>query len=223
MTAVTGLHETVVRVRRGLRRYGAAGALRRAWRLHEHDIWSALELGAERPRRPLAGGLVLRRGGLEDLHRLDGLVHYRRAEAAARLHEWDGRLQLVLDGDALLFVCWIFTARTPVGAAPGGVLELPAGVACLEDSIALPAARGHGIAPATWSRVADDLQAEGFRTLVTKVAAGNAPSRRAVAKAGFVEVAEAQVDRIGPLWRCRVRPYAGEPGIGAELARRLAR
>lgn len=220
MTAVSGGVDSARRVARALRRHGAAGALRRAWALREHDIWFALDLGGERPRRSLPDGMELRRGGATDLPRLEGLVHYRRAEALARL-ALPARLHLVTEGDEVLFVCWVFPRATPLGVAPDGTLELPTGVACLEDSVAAPAARGRGIAPAAWALIADDLAAEGFAHLVTKVQSDNDGSRRAVRKAGFVEVAEALVSRTGPLWRARVQPL--DAGLGAELARRLER
>jgi GNAT superfamily N-acetyltransferase len=111
------------------------------------------------------------------------------AKAAPEHFAAGGELWLVRDGENVVFACWIFPERTPVGDAPGGWLTLPPGVQCLEDSVAAPAARGRGIAPATWALVADVLERRGAETLVTKVSDDNTGTQRAIAKAGFVAIA----------------------------------
>ncbi len=125
------------------------------------------------------------------------------SEARERLRDAND-LWLVLEHDRALFSCWIFRDGTPVIAAPGGQLPLPAGTVCLEDSVAAAAARGRGIAPAAWSAIADTLAEEGQEHMITKVAVDNAPSRRAVEKAGFDAVALMHFRRIGPRSRTRV-------------------
>lgn len=191
------------RLRHGLARYGLRGAIRRALELakgrlflQEEHIWYELPLEAERPARPLEPGLRLLEAGLEHLPLLGELPTLPPSEAA-KLREGGGRLFFVLDADEPLFSCWIHERRTPVLAAPGGWLTLPPGVACLEDSVTAAAARGRGIAPAAWSALAGLLQEEGVRALITKVGVENAPSRRAVEKAGFHEVALMRLRRVG--------------------------
>src|ERR1019366_4030075 len=106
-----------------------------------------------RPRRPLANGLVLRRGAYKDLALLGELATVDAEEGSARLtagNDW----WLVLDAGQPLFSCWIFHGLTPVAAAPGGKLALPDGTVCVEDSIAAAAARGRGIAPAALTAIA---------------------------------------------------------------------
>ncbi len=186
-----------------LARYGLAGTLRRAAEkatqlayLHEEHVWYELGLGGERPRRELPPELRLEQGSPGG----------------------GGERWTVRDGDHEAFSCWIYRRRTPVLAAPGGSLPLPEGAVCLEDSVTSPDFRGRGIAPAAWSAIADALAAEGVERIVTKVAVENTPSRKAVGKAGFVEVALQRLTRIGPRKRVEVEVYGG---VGAELAARL--
>src|SRR5439155_6234627 len=129
------------------------------------------------------------RGGPEDARRLLDLPTVSPESARRRLQA-GAELWLVLDDqDRTLFAAWLFEGATPVLAAPGGMLRLPAGVASLEDSVASPLARGQGIAPAAWARMADALAERGVPTMVTTVHARNAPTHRPVGKVGLTEYA----------------------------------
>jgi GNAT superfamily N-acetyltransferase len=113
------------------------------------------------------------------------------------------------------FACWTFLRRTPVSAMPGGWLELPDGIACLEDSVTSPDFRGRGIAPGAWTAAADALTERGKRSLITKVLDDNVASCRAVEKAGFRQVALLDLSRMGPRLTLSIRTD-GE-GAGPQL------
>ncbi|MGI8728541.1 MAG: GNAT family N-acetyltransferase [Solirubrobacteraceae bacterium] len=133
-----------------------------------------------------------------------------------------GRPLLVLDRGQPLFACWIFTHRAPMIAARGRWLALPEQVACLEDSVAASAARGRGIGPLTWTALAQRLAGEGKSAMITKVATGNAPSRRAVVKAGFREVAVMRLRRCGILYLVDVEVLDPD-SLGGALRKGLKR
>lgn len=215
-----------------LRRHGVAGSLRRALRvavgslrhriyLQEQHIWYRLDLAAARPHPPLPTGFALGRSGAAGLGFLERLETVGRREARRRLAD-GADLWLLQEGGRAAFCCWIFRERTPVLAARGGWLQLPADTACLEDSITASDYRGRGLAPAVWSRVADALASQGLSVLVTKVAEDNLPSRRAVEKAGFQAVAHMRLARFWPRTQVDVRPL-GEATGAAYLSGQLAR
>lgn len=221
MEAVLG--EIPARLRRGVRRHGVLGALRMAPYLRERPIWYRLDLEAGRQVRPLPETMRLRRGGAADLERLQPeLLRVRLHEARHWLTQPGVELWIVEEDGAPVFACWLFTERTPVATARFAWLDLPEGVVCLEDSMASPAIRGRGVAPATWSMLGEDLRARGATALITKVDAGNEASRRAVQKAGFAELLPMDVRRLGPIWRARATQPVSEP-LAETLLERLAR
>ena len=216
----------VERLRRALARHGLRGTAQRLARtarerahLNEEHIWYELPLAGGRERRPLPEGLELVEADDEQTQLLAGLPAMSPADAA-RLRARGGRLFLVLDGREPLFACWIHTTRTPTIAARGGWLALPPGVVCLEDSVTAPAARGRGVAPAAWSALADRLHEAGVGSMVTKVGVENAPSRKAVEKAGFREAGSMRLRRVGPRTEVQI---VGDTPIAAELRRGLGR
>ena len=144
----------------------------------ETYVWYALDVAAERPPRPLPPGLELV-AAPPDEH---GSI------------SWEARGE-----DATAFGCWIHPRRTPLRALPGGYLEMPSRVACLEDSWTAPQFRGQGIAPAAWTEVAGRVQ--DVDTIVTKIRDDNIASRKGVEKVGFREVAQMEVLQNGPLVR----------------------
>ncbi len=215
----------VQRLGRAIVRYGVGGAVRaacaRLWGhvfLWEHHLWYAMDLAAIRPRRELAAGLALRRGGESDLDLLERLATVSGDGARRRLARRNA-LWLVLDGEQPLFACWIFSGETPAIAAPGGEMSLGDGTVCLEDSVTAAAARGRGVAPGAWTSIADGLARDGVRQLITKVAMQNIASRRAVEKVGFRPVALMHFLRLGPWERTQVDVL--ELDRGAEIAARL--
>lgn len=170
-------------------------------------VWYVRDLTERREPRRLDDGLDLRRGTIGDVGLLQQLpadpsvVDLSHDVVAKRLGD-GAQLWLVTEGTRAAFCCWIFDDRAPLRGAPNGFLRLPADAAVLEDSIASPAFRGRGVAPAAWDAIAETLAASGRRHLVTKVAVDNDGSRRAVEKAGFVEAARLEVS--GPVWRPRI-------------------
>jgi L-amino acid N-acyltransferase YncA len=215
----------VGRVVGSVRQHGVAATLREVVNrarphvmLDEAHVWYQLDLDRVELRTMPPGTRLERANGplVEKVAELD------RSPADAREHlAGEGDVWLVLgDGDQPLFLCYTYRRAVPVIAAPGGTLDLPSGVACLEDSQTSPAARGRGIAPAAWDTLGAELAGEGVRTLITKVGVENAPSRRAVEKAGFREIALMEHRRRGP-WR-RTRVHVSGDGIGTELAARLS-
>lgn len=224
----TGAWSALARLRDSLERRGLAGTLatvrdrvRPMVLLREEHVWYALDLGTERPRRELPPEVELVRAesarwplacvmdGGPDLDQI-------REFAGA-----GGELWMVVDDGRAAFTCWTFPRVTPAIAARGGWLHLPPGTVCLEDSATSPDHRGRGIAPGAWAAIADELGARGVDTMITKVAVDNDPSRKAVSKAGFAEVAVMRLRRIGPRSRVTVSPRG--PGLSTYLADALQR
>jgi hypothetical protein len=185
--------------------------------LREEHTWWQQDLDA-RPRFELAEGLRFVRATPADTGAVAALGQ-DPAMAQDRLAEGND-LWLVFDGDRPLFACYTFRQTAPVMAASGGELDLPDGAACLEDSLASPAARGRGIAPATWTLVGDTLREEGFKALVTKVETSNKSSNRAVEKVGFRPIASMEHERVVMRRHTAVEPIG--TGLGEELAARLS-
>ena len=213
------------RLREGLQRYGPLGALRVAGSrarallyLKEAHHWYELDLKAERPHREIPEGFRLVRATEEELPLLDTLPTVKLREGERRLGD-GASLWLVMEGDRAAFACWTFYDRMPVHAAKGGVLQLPRGAAGLEDSVTSPDYRGRGLAPAAWSAICERLEQNGYSALITKVAEENAPSRRAVEKAGFEDVALMRTMRMAA--RRRVEVEAHGTAVASHLAEQL--
>jgi RimJ/RimL family protein N-acetyltransferase len=207
-----------------LRKDGVKATAREAWRrlrrvayVREEHTWLQLDLD-DRPRFELAEGLRFVRATADQA---DAVAALGQDPFIARERLEDGNdLWLVFDGDQPLFACYTFRQTTPVMAASGGALGLPDGAACIEDSIASPAARGRGVGPATWTLVGDALQAEGFKALVTKIETSNASSNRAAEKVGFRPIAMMEHERVVMRRHTAVKPMGN--GLGEELAARLS-
>jgi ribosomal protein S18 acetylase RimI-like enzyme len=209
-----------------LRRHGPGGVagiarqrLARRFRTHESHIWYGLDVNGDRPRRELPDGLELRRAADPDLASVEQLPGAEPVSAMRRGLSQGHELWIVCEGDRTAFVCWVHLRTAPVLAAPRGMLELPDGVACLEDSVTSPDYRGRGVAPAAWCGIADALAASGYRSMITKVETDNVASRRAVEKAGFGEIATMRLARRWPITRVSV--VAADPLLGLELANRI--
>lgn len=183
------------RVLRYLRKYGVRSALDRSVDvvrsravLDESHVWYELDLATEHPRVPLAEGYVVRRAEPAEADLVEALPTVSAVEARRRMaagHE----LWLVLDAaGSPAFACWLFHATMPMLGGPGGVLTLPPGTLCLEDSVTSPDHRGRKLAPAAWSVLADDAAAQGVEALITKIGVENVASRKAIVKCGFTEI-----------------------------------
>jgi RimJ/RimL family protein N-acetyltransferase len=209
---------TPSRVQWVLGRHGIRGAARLAVHkllhkayLHEEHVWYVLPLDRAGERQ-LPDGMRLVRSTIEK-----PVVAEERNPRRLDKHLREGHeLWTVRDGDAVAFHCWIFRGTCPSAAARGGWFELPPGVVNLEDSVTAPDYRGRGIAPAAWDALARALAAEGLRELITKVEVENAPSRKAVLKSGFREVATMRTRRRGPIVHVDI------DGDGSPAARALA-
>jgi len=106
-------------------------------------------------------------------------------------------LWLVLDDRRPAFACWIFHGSMPVLAAPNGQLALPPEIVCLEDSVTSASYRGRRVAPAAWSQIANRLEQNAVRSIITKIEESNTASRRAIVKSGFHEIATMHFRRVG--------------------------
>ena len=215
----------ISRALRTARQEGVGVALHRLWELarrpfyrKEEHVWYQLDVNAERPRREFVEGVKLIRAGAHDAHRVVELGQVE-AEARERLAAGNDLWLAVDDEGRALFACWTFRSETPVFAAPHGQLALPPGTVCLEDSVASPLARGKGIAPASWTAIADKLSEEGFDVMITKVTTDNAPSRKAVQKSGFREIGVMSLTRIGPRQQVALLSTGG---VADAIARGLA-
>jgi RimJ/RimL family protein N-acetyltransferase len=210
------------RLQRGLRRYGIAGAARRALAIaveaayfDDTHVWYELVLAEPRPRFVLEPPLFLHRATEADLPLVDALWPVARADGRRRLEE-GADLWLVLDGGMPVCSCWTFRRRVPVGMARTQWLELPRGTASFEEVVTAPGYRGRGIAPAVFSLLADGLEREGFVRVVVAPAVENAASRRAFEKVGFREIAVAHVRRRWLHTRVRVENF--DPHAAAFVA-----
>jgi RimJ/RimL family protein N-acetyltransferase len=213
----------ISRVVRRLRTDGLGGTVREVGRrvrhlayLREEHTWWQQDID-DRPRFELGEGLRFVRATPADA---DAVTELGQDPQMARDRLAAGNdLWMVFDGDQPLFACYTFRQTAPVMAASGGQLDLPDGAACLEDSLASPAARGRGIAPATWTLVGDTLREEGFKALVTKIETSNKSSNRAVEKVGFRPIAVMEHERVVMRRHTAVKPTG--TGLGEELAARL--
>jgi ribosomal protein S18 acetylase RimI-like enzyme len=213
------------RLRKAFRRHGLNGTLqiagerfRTAVFMREAHHWYELELAGERPRREMPEGLRLVEATEAELPLLDLLPAGKFEPGRVGLGERSS-LWLVLDGEKPAFACWTFYGSLPVHSGRRGTLELPESTIGLENSVTSPDFRGRGIAPAAWTAIADELQRRGVRTMLTKVGEQNIPSRKAVEKAGFQDVAVMRTAKIAS-WR-RIEVDASDEGIGLVLQARL--
>ena len=220
------------RARRGIRRFGVTGSVRklaaiashrlvRTLYLRERHIWYTLSLTAPLSHTPCPAGFDIARATVTDVALLEELPTIGAHEARERLTA-GAELWLMREGIHAAFACWIFRGDTPVFAARHGRLSLPTGTVCLEDSVASPAYRGRGLAPAAWSEIAGVLQDQHVAAIITKVAEDNAASRRAVEKAGFERIAMMTLTRRGLRTRVTLQPDHAGP-IATFLEASLAR
>lgn len=218
----------LARIRDSLERRGLGGTLgtvlagaRPLVLLREEHVWYALDLHGDRPRRPLPPEVELVRAEASQWPLASAMDGGPDADQIREFSGVGGELWMVLDGGRAAFTCWVFPRVTPAIAARGGWLHLPPSTVCLENSATSPGHRGRGIAPGAWSAIADGLSGRGVETMITKVAVDNVPSRKAVSKAGFTEVAVMHLRRLGPRTRIAVSPSG--PGLSSYLADTLQR
>lgn len=179
-------------------------------------VWYLLDLEADRPHPSLPAGYVFEEvaNGSRDVAVLETLGPNAPAEARARFAS-GGRLFVARTGDELAFACWVFRA-IPTTAAREGWYAVREDARGLEYSITVDTHRGRGLAPAAWSELCGTLAAEGITGLLTKVGFSNDPSRRAVEKAGFHEIAHVTVTRRRGRIRVEVSRASGPDGLRLE-------
>lgn len=204
------------RLRRVFLRHGIAGCvilgarfaahyLSTALYRHERHVWYSATTSDVKAIRPLPKGLNLLRAGREHLDLLSQSNLYGWSAAETFLAE-GGDLWIVREGERPVFCCWIFRERIPTVAVRGGWKGLPSNTVCLEEAVTDPGYRGRGIAPAAWSLIAQTLNEEGVRKIVTKVEEANKSMRRALLKTGLHQVAMVDYLKMGGLSRVRVVP-----------------
>ena len=165
------------------------------------QAWFRLDVSdPERPRRAFDGTFEVRECTVDDLPLLgqlpgDPAVVTPSGRRAERRMRDGGTPWLSIENGKVAFGCWIFTGRAPVFGGRDGGAPLPDDGVLLEDSQAVPTFRGRGVAPATWTAIADRLAERGIRSIYTKVDVENIPSTKAVQKAGFREVGKMRVVR----------------------------
>ena len=215
------------RWRRAIVRHGVTGCLTLAARYaaqslsavlyrHERHIWYVVASSAVNKDCTLPEGLKLQRSGPEHLDLLSSSKLYGWSAGEAFFQE-GGDLWIVLDGKRAAFCCWMFRERMPTVAAPGGWKDLPAKTVCLEGVVTDAEYRGRGIAPAAWALIAQHVNQEGMQTITMKVEAGNQSMRRAVAKAGFHEVAMMDYLSVAGLSRVQVTPLGNGTGEDRDI------
>ena len=183
------------RVRRGVERgrrlgwgatarHGAELLKDRFW-LDQVHVWYRLPLSPPPVATQLPPSLELKLAREPDLDAYVALGQASKSATGERIARGAELWMVLHESGHAAFACWLFTGATPVSAAPNGWMRLPPSVVCLEDSVTSPAYRGRGIAPRAWSQLATRMGSQGYSDLITKVERENAPSRRAVIKAGF--------------------------------------
>jgi len=109
--------------------------------------------------------------------------------------------------DSLAGFAWIAFGNIPGEMNHDGKPETGLPIQLSDDSafvfqvLVLPAYRGRRLYAAILSRMADDLQQEGFRALVLTTEGSNQNAFRAVQRMQFRKVGQASFLRIGPLSR----------------------
>lgn len=183
--------------------------------MDEWHVWYLLDLDEIGDHKALAEEFELRVADDADFELVGGLTGTSAIEARRRRDENGAQLWLVLEESEIVFACWIYPRATPVRAARGGSLELPPGVNSLEDSFTAASHRGRGIAGGAWTAIARELKARGAEVLITKVGVSNAPSRRAVEKAGFLAAAIMHLRLRGGRKRVSMEDLGGDLGPSA--------
>jgi L-amino acid N-acyltransferase YncA len=101
-----------------------------------------------------------------------------------------------MEAAQVVFASWLFRRQTPMLAAHGGWLELPANTVCLEDLVTMQAYRRRGIAAIALMDIAGILAKQGVTTMIAKVEKHNLASCHTMEKAGFRVIATMDMERI---------------------------
>lgn len=178
------------------------------------QLWSALSSkGSIRLMVRDAGGapvaqppLEFRRGGPDDAAAYerdigtDSAWSFRR-----RLTDGTG-CYVVLENDRILHASWTTTRSAWTGELRS-YIRPPAGDAYVYESYTRPETRGRGIYPFALRNMCADLAGRGIERIWVGVEPDNAPSVRAIAKAGFGEAMDLPFERR--MFRVRLEPARG--------------
>jgi hypothetical protein len=201
------------RIKRAVDRYGVRGIIAARWErivFTDRQVWYELDLGSQRPRVDLPEGFEVRRPSAQEGPRLIEALPTVSADETARRLAGGADLWMALHDGVPAFSCWVFRVEAPVPAARTRTMTLPEGVVCLEDSVTGRDFRGRGLAPAVWTILSDEEERSGTRSIITRIGEENVPSRRAILKSGFQEIALVAHTRRARSERVSVRPLAGE-------------
>lgn len=186
-------------------------------------IWYALDLSEARDDvSGCANGIEVLRCDSASISAVPRSSRAGGLSSLRRLVRGEAELWIARNGGIAVASVWAFRGRTPVLAAPGGWLRLPAGHACLQDAVTAPPYRGQRIAADLWMRVAENLAADGVQTVLLQIGEDNRAAVRAAEKAGFRPLATMVLQRRWLRARVRVsgRGGASAPGF---LLEQLAR
>ena len=162
---------------------------------------------------PRAGSLRLRRATSGDGDRYARDIGTDSAKTFRSRLSDATRCYLVFDGPVIVHASWVTTAAAWVREL-AHYFQPPAGEAYTYESFTREEVRGRGAYPYALTEMARELAADGVTRLWVGVEAGNAPSARAISKAGFEPAFEvAYRRRFG-------RVVVDEPtGTGAEACK----
>ena len=215
-----------------MRRHGFLGSVRAAIErlrdrllLLESHVWLQMRIDGDRPRPQLPDGFRLQRMAPGEIGIVDELGPINPSEAARRQAAGADLWGVLDERGNPAFSCWIFTGQLPVLAAENGSLALRDRTAAIEDSCTAAEFRGHNLGPACGAAVVDRIAEEGIHTLITKIADGNQPARKAASKIGFEEIATMRTTRLfwsKPKVDVSVIGDGEGPFLGRQLTGRLA-
>lgn len=142
--------------------------------------------------RPTAGGnglrsnldLTLRRATPKDASIYERDIGTDSAATFSQRLSRGTRCYLALEGDKALHASWVTTTASWVREV-GRYFRPPSGHAYVYESFTRADARGRGVYPFALRGICKELAADGIDSLWVAVEDNNAPSLKAVAKAGF--------------------------------------
>lgn len=174
--------------------------------LRESHVWLLMPLHGSRPRPELPRQLTSARVAATQIS-IVARLGISVSSSMQRL-ERGHQLFAVFDGERPIGVMWAFLGEAPTVASASGWLPLPPGYVNVEDTVVAPDQRGLGIAPALYSRVFDDVMAQGYTHVVGKIPVSNTANRRACAKTGWTEFATVDLLKVLRWRRVAVRPVS---------------
>ena len=194
---------------RGVREVGTLVAHRAKEAIRSEDrliFFTRSELSSAAQGTPqVAEGLRLKRAGAFDAASYARDIGTDSAETFSKRLTEGTRCYLVLEADTVLHATWVTTTASWVREI-GRYFRPPRGDAYVYESFTRADARGRGVYPFALRGICHNLAADGIERVWVAVEADNAPSLRAVSKAGFEEAFELDYERrMGRLTLSRPR------------------